>query len=254
MFVTYNLHSPAFIEIPTSDTALVVLIMKGKNNKNDESYWSVIINEASKKVAINQIYFKPDSSGIMANDIEVNSDSGLNTLKVKLLPEGNAIDYSWTDNDAFAKETLNNANVIRVGRPLPAFTVKTLNGDSIRIADFRNRMIVINWWGTWCKPCVEEIPSLNTLVDKYGKEDQFVFIAIASDPVETLHRFLKKHLFKFWQTLQNPDVVKLFGNAYPRTIIVDSDGTVIYDKVGGSKETRASIEQFLDEWQSENRD
>jgi thiol-disulfide isomerase/thioredoxin len=252
MFIKYNLTNPSFIHLPTEDTTQIVLLLKGKNKRNIITYWSVVIN-SDKNILINEIFFKPDSSNRLSSTIDLKLQSNSNRitpLELKILPNYNTLLYRWINEniDAGGIPTVSNKPVqIEIGSPLPDFTVKTLYGDSIRFNELKNNVVVINWWGTWCKPCIAEIPGLNLLVEKYKEYNRITFLAIASDTESKLRSFLSKQKFNYQQTMQDSSTIKLFGDAYPRNLVINADGIVIYDKVGGSENTYLSIEKVIDD-------
>ena len=67
-----------------------------------------------------------------------------------------------------------------MGNTAPDFTLKDLNDNDVSLGDFKEKVILINFWATWCPPCKEEIPSLNQLYEKY-KDKDFVLISISTD-------------------------------------------------------------------------
>ena len=104
---------------------------------------------------------------------------------------------------------------------------------------------MIDWWSTSCIPCVESIPELNGLVAQFQSQP-VRFLAVAYDGTETVQEFLGKREFDFEQTVVVDDSTKVFGNTFPRTVIVDPQGIVRYDKVGyGSPKVFEQIADLL---------
>jgi len=75
------------------------------------------------------------------------------------------------------------------GRVAPSFDLETLDGDRIALDELSDRTVVLNFWATWCPPCVEEMPSLESLAEKFEGDDEVVFLAVSTDdswaPVRT---------------------------------------------------------------------
>ena len=103
---------------------------------------------------------------------------------------------------------------------------------------------VINSWSTGCVPCVEEIPGFNKLVNKYGTKVRFV--AVALNKREELQKFLQRKPFGFTHTVANDESVRAFGTTYPRTLIMEENGTIVFDKTGGSVDSYKDIDSELE--------
>jgi len=119
--------------------------------------------------------------------------------------------------------------VIEVGDKAPDFTVTTDQGTKITPANFGGKVLVLNFWATWCGTCIEEIPSL----DEFQKETAnsgVVVVAVSVDRNEKLyHAFLKRFPVTF-QTARNPgmDLSAEFGTyKFPETYIIDRSGRVV---------------------------
>ena len=71
-----------------------------------------------------------------------------------------------------------------VGKPAPDFVLTDLNDKSYRLSDFRGKVVFLNFWATWCKPCKEEMPSMEVLYKNFEK-DGLVILAVSIDRVTT---------------------------------------------------------------------
>ena len=126
-----------------------------------------------------------------------------------------------------------------VGMNAPDFNLPDLQGKGQRLSDYRGKVIFLNFWATWCKPCKEEMPSMQVLWDNLKKED-FVMLAISMDRVTT-----KKDIPPFVENMkltfpvltdswgQTDNRYKLMG--VPETYIIDQDG-VLREKVIGPRD------------------
>ena len=127
---------------------------------------------------------------------------------------------------------------------MPNVTVTRLDSSAIELNALRGKPVVINWWQTFCPPCAAEIPELNELVEKYADRD-VEFLAIADNEMADLTPFLEKHPFTFDIALADDEAVRIFGQGYPRNVILDSDGKVIYDVHGFSSDSTARIDAAI---------
>jgi cytochrome c biogenesis protein CcmG/thiol:disulfide interchange protein DsbE len=128
---------------------------------------------------------------------------------------------------------------LTVGMPAPDFSLPDMNGKAQRLSDYRGKVVFLNFWATWCKPCKEEMPSMQIMWDNFKSED-FVMLAVSMDRVTT-----KKDIPPFIENLrltfpiltdswgQTDKLYKLMG--VPETYIIDSNG-VLREKVIGPRD------------------
>jgi thiol-disulfide isomerase/thioredoxin len=125
----------------------------------------------------------------------------------------------------------------------PAFTVTALDGRSISSTDWRGKVVVVNFWATWCPPCRAEIPDLIALQEKY--RDHLVIVGIAEDEgsVDSVKRFVAEHKINYPIVMSTPELRKIFPEvmALPTTFVLDRDGNLAQKNVGmlNAKETEA---------------
>jgi len=132
-----------------------------------------------------------------------------------------------------------------VGRAAPDFTLPGLDGEMVRLADLRGKPVVINFWATWCQPCVYEHPILIQAAKHYEGRVQFLGV-IYQDEQEPIRRFLGER-GSWGPTLVDPDSqVAIAYGVYgaPETFILNPDG-VIAEKVTSVVEWN-SLTQLLD--------
>ena len=121
------------------------------------------------------------------------------------------------------------------------YTLKLVGGGSINIKEFRGKVVVINFWGTWCGPCVAELPHFDEIAEEYS--DDVVVIAIHSvDSSNTTEDFVREKfndsLIKFAYDLPLDDSVDMYFDLlggtsyYPRTLVLDENGVITYAKDG----------------------
>lgn len=121
-----------------------------------------------------------------------------------------------------------------IGEPAPTFTVRTINGEEIDTADMRGRVLVINFFGTWCDPCRAEAPTLQRLWEEY--QDQGVlFLAVAYHDVDAkVLEFLREFGITFPMANSSTDIGgRLFGvTGVPETYVIDQEGILRYKRIG----------------------
>ncbi len=132
-----------------------------------------------------------------------------------------------------------------VGKPAPEFTVKD-SGRSVALHDLRGRVVVLNFWATWCPPCVDEMPSLVAMQAKL--RGNVTVFAVSLDADEAAYRrFLKDYKVDLL-TVRDPekrssDLYGTFG--YPETYIIDANGVLRRKFIGPVDWTKPEIIEYL---------
>lgn len=128
-----------------------------------------------------------------------------------------------------------------VDKPAPAFTLQTVDGRKVSLADYKGKALLLNFWATWCGPCREELPMLTRLSKDYAPR-HVRFIAASADENKDrakVARFVHDHDLGMdvWvgANLDMLDSAKL-GNELPATLILDADGNIITRIKGEARE------------------
>ena len=111
-----------------------------------------------------------------------------------------------------------------------SLVLKDLNGREQSLDSYRGKTVVLNFWATWCVPCVEEMPILVSLQNRYGAWGLQVIGASADEQPAKIPAFIKKLKINFpvWVGATTADMERLgLGNALPATAIIDHNGQVV---------------------------
>jgi cytochrome c biogenesis protein CcmG, thiol:disulfide interchange protein DsbE len=134
----------------------------------------------------------------------------------------------------------------RIGSVAPDFTVA--DGDhKVTLSELHGKTVVLNFWATWCPPCVEEMPSLLTMQQRL-KDKGVTVLAVSVDVDQNeYHRFLKDHNVNLL-TVRDPDQKsnRLYGTfKYPETYVIDRNGKVRRKFIGPVDWNQPEVVDFL---------
>lgn len=125
-----------------------------------------------------------------------------------------------------------------VGDPAPDFRLETLAGDAVGPSHYRGGPVIINFWGTFCPPCVEETPALQRMYEKYKDQGVVMLGVNLGEPLVSVEQFTERFGVTY-PVLLDPDLVvrDRYGvKYYPTTFFVDREGIVREVKIGGMTE------------------
>lgn len=160
----------------------------------------------------------------------------------------NVEEVSSTDNLASEDEPVVGLDT---GNIAPNFETTTLAGEEVSLTDMRGQIVLVNFWGTWCGPCIREMPDLQNVYDTYA-EDGFTILALATrgDTAEDVAEFRDRFDLTFPLIVDEGDVISDdYGIiSRPSTFILDQDGVIVFRNFGPVVESQivAVIQDLLD--------
>jgi thiol-disulfide isomerase/thioredoxin len=115
-----------------------------------------------------------------------------------------------------------------------AFTTQDLEGRAVSSAALKGKVVIVNFWATWCPPCRAEIPDLIALQDKYRDNLQVIGISQDEAPAEVVKRFAVEHRMNYPIVMSTREIESLFPGvrALPTSFILDRDGRLVQKHVG----------------------
>jgi len=118
--------------------------------------------------------------------------------------------------------------------PVPSFTIKDLDGRTITPADWRGKVVLLNFWATWCPPCREEIPDLIKLQSKYEGKLQIIGLSEDTGSVENVRNFVKHSAMNYPIAIASSDLEEKFGGVMglPTSFLLDTNGRVVQKHIG----------------------
>jgi cytochrome c biogenesis protein CcmG, thiol:disulfide interchange protein DsbE len=142
---------------------------------------------------------------------------------------------------------------VEVGRPAPAYSAVTPNGDSVSLVSLRGKPVLLNVWATWCHPCRDEIPELQRLHERYrGRGLEIVGVSVdAGGTEEAIAAFARRYgmTYPIWRDPAERVSATFLVVGVPATFLIDRGGVLRWKKTGpiaeGDTALAAAIEQAI---------
>ncbi len=166
---------------------------------------------------------------------------------------GTVYEQEQLETESRESESVNESvNTTETENRADDFTVYDENENEVRLSDHMGKLLVVNFWASWCPPCKREMPSFQKAMDQYGEKVTFLMINETDggrETMDTAQAFLKDNGYDM-NVLYDLD--QDAGNAYnilylPRTLLIDENGNIVEDHVGELSETELTdlIEKLL---------
>ncbi|MDY0290770.1 MAG: TlpA disulfide reductase family protein [Desulfuromonadaceae bacterium] len=141
------------------------------------------------------------------------------------------------------------AGRVNMGTVAPNFTLENMQGEEVTLSDLQGKVVLVNFWATWCPPCRQEMPSMESLY-RHLKDQGFEMLAInvEKNGPEAVSSFLsdKSHSFPILFDPQ-AQVQRLYNvSKYPETFVVDRNGIVVEHVVGAIDWMQPSVVEYLE--------
>jgi len=190
-----------------------------------------------------------EAEGKLRQSVEINrNETNLTHLAEALKQLGRAEEAQRLE----AEITDKLAETVRkefTSKPSTDFQLEAVNGRKYRLSDLKGKIVLINFWATWCGPCVSEMPLFLKMYERY-KDQGFEILAISGDDPgdrAKVGQFAKEHQFSF-PVLYDDGVGKLYNvTGYPTSIFIDRQGNMRYRMEGGFGSDERRIEMIISE-------
>ncbi len=135
-----------------------------------------------------------------------------------------------------------------IGKPAPDFTLPGLGGDRISLKTFRGKVVLIDFWATWCPPCRNAMPGLNELYKRnFNRGFEVLAVSLDESP-EPVRGFAKAENILFPVAVSGTDVAKQYGvTQVPAVFLLDKNGIVVHSAVGHSPALEKRIAGWVEE-------
>ncbi|MBM7583891.1 thiol-disulfide isomerase/thioredoxin [Bacillus pakistanensis] len=124
----------------------------------------------------------------------------------------------------------------KIGSIAPAFSLESVEGKEVKLTDLVGKTVILNFWATWCPPCKEEMPELQSFYEK--NKDEVEILAINLDPDADIKSFLKDFGVTFPVLLDDKEIVSQLYEvmSMPTTIVIDKNGKIAAKHIGALDE------------------
>lgn len=134
-----------------------------------------------------------------------------------------------------SKEQIESSTIAKEGSVAPDFTVEMFDGTKVRLSELRGKVVLVNFWATWCPPCREELTRVQKDIIERFADQEFVFLPISrGEEYQTVAAFRKRMDYNFAMGL-DPDqkIFRRYAKNYiPRNFLIDRDGKIVMASIG----------------------
>ncbi|MGD1089831.1 MAG: TlpA disulfide reductase family protein [Verrucomicrobiota bacterium] len=137
------------------------------------------------------------------------------------------------------------ANPIEKASPAPGWELQDLNGKTVRLSDFKGKVVILDFWATWCPPCRAEIPGLIELQKKYQAQGLAVVgVSVDQASSDTVKSFVQQMGINYPVVLADTKVVTAYGGiaGLPTTFIIDRTGRIVKQHLGFTEKEEIETE------------
>ena len=148
-------------------------------------------------------------------------------------------------------ESTQAVHALKNRKPAPDFTLKDANGQTVKLSDYKGKVVLLNFWATWCGPCALEIPWFQQFQQEYrSKGFEVLGVSMDEDGWNAVKPYIAEHKINYRVVLGNDSVGELYGgvDSLPTTFIIDREGRFAFPPhvgLAGKNEYLSEIQSLL---------
>lgn len=145
----------------------------------------------------------------------------------------------------FFRPAINNKNEKQAASPEAVFT--DASGTAVNLSSLKGKVIFLNFWATWCPPCIAEMPGIDKLYKSFSNREDIVFLMVDADgDLSTSQAFMEAHNYGFPLYAANPGTSSgLFTGTLPSTIIINKKGNIVFRETGAANYNTKQFADFI---------
>lgn len=147
---------------------------------------------------------------------------------------------------SFPPSALDKNEQVLIGNSARNWTVYDFSGNQVNFSDLNSKPVFINFWATWCPPCVAELPGIQEIYEQY--KERVNFILVTNEDEEIVKTFLKNHQYEnmpVYFAANTP--VEFSTNSIPASFVLSRDGRIVLSKKGAARWNTGSTSDLLDQ-------
>ncbi len=187
---------------------------------------------------------------ILAEMTDLKSNAGLKDADFALkAPEGYTAEEGTFDNMGLPDPSGEAPELkAEVGKPALAFSLKDPKGTEVTLASLKGRVVLLDFWATWCGPCKAAMPSIQKLHERFAdKAVTIIGVNCWEDKAETAIKYMDNKKYTYTLLLKGDDLAKEYGiSGIPTLILIGKDGNVLHTGVGFSPEEEENLAKLIE--------